>query len=122
MWCGTLNRTKICRPEGVASVKFGMMDGFPRRRAQIAFFAADGEALPKFQTTERLCENGVRGDAVTVFPDVTTRHRLKAVELHEPPECWQAARRRAIRRDGAPALLFLRQARRGRPRASPDSR
>ena len=63
------------------------LDGLARWRARIAFFGAQKEALPKFETTEWFYENGVGGDAVIAFPDFTIRYRLKAVELHDPPAC-----------------------------------
>ena len=63
------------------------LDGLARWRARFAFFNAGGEALPTFETTEWFYENGVGGDAMLVFPDFTIRYSLKAVELHDPPEC-----------------------------------
>ncbi len=63
------------------------LDGLARWRAQFAFFDADGEAAPAFESTEWFYENGVGGDAVLAFPDFSIRYRLKAVELHDPPDC-----------------------------------
>ena len=61
--------------------------GLARWRAQFAFFNADGEAFPTFESTEWFYENGVGGDAVLVFPDFTVRSKLKAVELNDRPQC-----------------------------------
>ncbi len=63
------------------------LDGLARWRAQFAFFGADDAALPTFESTEWFYENGVGGDAVIAFPEFTIRYRLKAVELHDPPDC-----------------------------------
>lgn len=63
------------------------LEGLARWRAQFAFFDAGEEALPAFETTEWFYENGVGGDAVLAFPDFTIRYRLRAVKLHDPPDC-----------------------------------
>ena len=63
------------------------LEGLARWRAQLAFFGADDEALPAFESTEWIYENGVGGDAVIDFPDFTIRYRLRAVQLHDPPSC-----------------------------------
>ena len=63
------------------------LDGLVRWRARIAFFGADDNTIPAFETTEWLYENGVGGDAEIVFPDFTIRYRLKELELLDPPDC-----------------------------------
>jgi len=56
-------------------------------RARIAFFSPEGGSTPAFESTERIFENGVGGDAVVAFPDFTVRYRLKKLELLDRPEC-----------------------------------
>ena len=63
------------------------LDGLARWRAQLAFFNEGEAALPAFEATEWFYENGVGGDAVLAFPEFTIRYRLRAVELHDPPDC-----------------------------------
>ncbi len=65
----------------------GALDGLASWRAQFAFFDAEEEVLPAFESSEWFYENGVGGDAVLTFPEFTIRYRLKAVELHDPPDC-----------------------------------
>ncbi len=85
-----LTTTVLVLPEGAAGnapEAPAALNGLARWRAQFAFFNADEEALPAFESTEWFYENGVGGDAVLTFPEFTIRYRLKAVELHDPPDC-----------------------------------
>ena len=75
------------RAAGDAPEAPAALDGLARWRAQFAFFDEGEEALPAFETTEWFYENGVGGDAVLAFPEFTIRYRLRAVKLHDPPDC-----------------------------------
>ena len=63
------------------------LDGLAHWRARIAFFGANDDTTPAFESTEWFYENGVGGDAEIVFPDFTIRYRLKELELLDPPDC-----------------------------------
>ena len=75
------------RAAGDAPEAPAALDGLARWRAQFAFFDSGEEALPSFESTEWFYENGVGGDAVLAFPEFTIRYRLRAVKLHDPPDC-----------------------------------
>ncbi len=63
------------------------LDGLARWRARVAFFGANDDTTPAFESTEWFYENGVGGDAEIAFPDFTIRYRLKELQLLDPPDC-----------------------------------
>ncbi len=82
-----LTASLLVLPNSAAGAAPEELAGLARWRARVAFFGANDDMIPAFESTEWFYENGVGGDAEIAFPDFTIRYRLKDLELLDPPDC-----------------------------------